>query len=194
MNSKLKHLIEALIFSADKPLSEEQLLKFFSEEEKPTLEDLRIALNELVEEFSERGVALVKVASGYRFQVRNEWAPWIVKLWDEKPIKYSRALLETLALIAYRQPITRGEIEHIRGVAVSTSIIKTLEERHWVRVVGHKEVPGRPALYATTKEFLNYFGLTSLKELPPLPEVMDLEVLEEPQVEPQQEELAEADA
>jgi segregation and condensation protein B len=124
-------------------------------------------------------VELVKVASGYRFQVKLKWAPWISRLWEEKPQKYSRALLETLALIAYRQPITRGEIEDIRGVVVSTSILKTLlEDREWIRVVGHKEVPGRPALYATTKGFLDYFGLENLQSLPALPEIMNLHIAE----------------
>jgi len=186
LETNLKNLVEALLFSADNPLTEKQLLKFFSDEEKPEMADLKAALAELEKDYEDRGIALIKVASGYRFQVKERWSPWIVKMWDEKPHKYSRALLETLALIAYRQPITRGEIEDIRGVAVSTNIIRTLEEREWVRVVGHKEVPGRPALLATTKGFLDYFGLNSLQQLPSLPEVMDLDSV---QLEKTQEEL-----
>lgn len=172
----LKALLEAILLAAAKPLTEEQLLNLFEEEERPPMGILRDALNELQEECESRGVELMKVASGYRMQVKQKWVPWVSKLWDEKPQKYSRALLETLALIAYRQPITRGEIEDIRGVAVSTSIFKTLlEDREWIRMVGHKEVPGRPALFATTKGFLDYFGLKSLQELPSLPDIMNLE-------------------
>lgn len=174
--SQLKSLLEAILLAAGKPMSEEQILNLFLEEEKPSLAVLRGALEALQADFENRGIELVHVSSGYRLQVKQEWAVWVSRLWDEKPPKYSRALLETLALIAYRQPITRGEIEDIRGVAVSTSIIKTLqEEREWIRVVGYKEVPGRPALFASTKTFLDYFGLKSLKDLPPLPEVMNLD-------------------
>src|SRR5690554_4573769 len=133
------------------------------------------------ESCADRGYELVEVASGYRFQVRSEYAPWASRLWEERPQRYSRALLETLAIIAYRQPITRGEIEDIRGVAVSTNIVKTLMEREWIRVVGHKDVPGRPAMYATTRQFLDHFNLTSLAELPPLAELREpSEVLEHP--------------
>lgn len=178
METNLKKLLEAVLLTSDKPLSEDQLLKLFSQEEKPTLAELRKGLKALEADSADRGIELVKVASGYRFQSKKEWGDWITRLWEEKPQKYSRATLETLALIAYRQPITRGEIEAIRGVAVSTYTIRTLEEREWVRVVGHKEVPGRPALYATTREFLNYFNLNSLKDLPLLPEVMDLDSVE----------------
>lgn len=172
----LKALLEAILLAAAKPLTEDQLLNLFEEEERPPMGILRDALNELQEECESRGVELMKVASGYRMQVKQKWVPWVSKLWDEKPQKYSRALLETLALVAYRQPITRGEIEDIRGVAVSTSIFKTLlEDREWIRMVGHKEVPGRPALFATTKGFLDYFGLKNLQELPSLPDIMNLE-------------------
>lgn len=172
----LKALLEAILLAVAKPLTEEQLLNLFEEEEKPPIGVLREALDELQSECETRGVELIRVASGYRLQVKQKWVPWVSKLWDEKPQKYSRALLETLALIAYRQPITRGEIEDIRGVAVSTSIFKTLlEDREWIRMVGHKEVPGRPALFATTKGFLDYFGLKSLQELPSLPDIMNLE-------------------
>lgn len=172
----LKALLEAILLAAAKPLTEEQLLNLFEEEERPPIGVLREALGELQSECETRGIELIRVASGYRLQVKQKWVPWVSKLWHEKPQKYSRALLETLALIAYRQPITRGEIEDIRGVAVSTSIFKTLlEDREWIRMVGHKEVPGRPALFATTKGFLDYFGLKSLQELPSLPDIMNLE-------------------
>ncbi|HXH55608.1 MAG TPA: SMC-Scp complex subunit ScpB [Gammaproteobacteria bacterium] len=172
----LQALLEAILLAAAKPLTEEQLLNLFEEEERPSIDVLREALQDLKHAFETRGIELIEVASGYRFQVKQKWVPWVSKLWDEKPQKYSRALLETLALIAYRQPVTRGEIEDIRGVAVSTSIFKTLlEDREWIRMVGHKEVPGRPALFATTKGFLDYFGLKSLQELPSLPDIMNLE-------------------
>ena len=192
----LEALLEAILLAAAKPLTEEQLLNLFEEAEKPSIDALREALGNLQNASQTRGIELIEVASGYRFQVKQRWMPWVSKLWDEKPQKYSRALLETLALIAYRQPITRGEIEDIRGVAVSTSIFKTLlEDRDWIRMVGHKEVPGRPALFATTKSFLDYFGLKSLQELPSLIDIMNLEtanidVLEQsilpiPQIAPQ---------
>ena len=172
----LQALLEAILLAAAKPLTEEQLLNLFEEEERPSIDVLREALQNLQNTFETRGIELIEVASGYRFQVKQKWVPWVSKLWEEKPQKYSRALLETLALIAYRQPVTRGEIEDIRGVAVSTSIFKTLlEDREWIRMVGHKEVPGRPALFATTKGFLDYFGLKSLQELPSLPDIMNLE-------------------
>jgi segregation and condensation protein B len=172
----LQALLEAILLAAAKPLTAEQLLNLFEEEERPSIDVLREALQDLKNAFETRGIELIEVASGYRFQVKQKWVPWVSKLWDEKPQKYSRALLETLALIAYRQPVTRGEIEDIRGVAVSTSIFKTLlEDREWIRMVGHKEVPGRPALFATTKGFLDYFGLKSLQELPSLPDIMNLE-------------------
>lgn len=177
-DNKLKQLLEAILLAADKPLTEEQMLALFLEEEKPSLGVLREALRELQEDMQERAFELVQVASGYRFQVKTEFSPWVSRLWEEKAQRYSRALLETLALIAYRQPITRGEIEDIRGVAVSSHIIKTLlDDREWIRVVGHREVPGRPALYATTKIFLDYFGLKSLQELPPLPEILNLDTV-----------------
>jgi len=173
---QLKSILEAVLFSAAKPLSIDKLLSVFSENERPDVDLIKKVLVDLQESYEGRAIALVEVASGYRFQVNPQWAPWVGLLWEEKATRYSRALLETLSLIAYRQPITRGEIESIRGVAVSTSIIKTLlEEREWVRVVGHKEAPGRPALYATTKNFLDYFGLKSLDQLPSLPDVLNLE-------------------
>lgn len=189
----LQFVLESLLFSAGKPLSEKQILNLFAEEDRPALGDLRQALHQLQEFYKDRGVELVNVASGYRFQSKLEYAPWIGRLWEEKPSKYSRALLETLALIAYKQPITRGEIEEVRGVSISTSIFKTLlEERGWIRVVGHRDVPGRPGLYATTKEFLDYFGLKSLDQLPPLPEILAL--TEEPELAAVQMELPELEA
>lgn len=173
LEDNLKNLLEAILLAAGEPLTEERILNLFAEEEKPNREVLKAALQALKDDAKNRGIELVEVASGYRFQVKSEWATWVSKLWQEKPQKYSRALLETLALIAYRQPITRGEIEDIRGVVVSSSIIKILqEEREWIRVVGYKEVPGRPALYATTKDFLDYFGLKDLQDLPSLPEIL----------------------
>lgn len=175
IKEQLPLILEAILFSAGKPLSEQQILKLFKEEDQPSLSDLRQALFGLQETYSSRGIELVLLASGYQFQSKVEFAAWIGGLWEEKPSKYSRALLETLALIAYRQPITRGEIEEIRGVSISTSIFKTLlEDREWIRVVGHRDVPGRPGLYATTKAFLDYFGLNSLDQLPALPEILAL--------------------
>lgn len=189
---KLPFIVESILFSAGKPLSEKQILQLFSDEERPTLGDLRQALHDLQTVYADRGVELVNIASGYQFQSKIEYSSWIGRLWDEKPSKYSRALLETLALIAYKQPITRGEIEEVRGVSISTSIFKTLhEDRNWIRVVGHKDVPGRPGLYATTKEFLDYFGLKSLDQLPPLPEILAL--VEDYEVESAQMELPELD-
>jgi len=173
--SKIQPLLEAVLFAAGKPLSEEQLLAVFDEVERPSREFLRQTLANMKEACEARGVTLVEVASGYQFQVKFEFTPWVAKLWEEKAPRYSRALLETLALVAYRQPITRGEIEDIRGVSLSVSIFKTLlEDREWIRVVGHREVPGRPALYATTKGFLDYFGLKSLEELPSLADILNL--------------------
>lgn len=173
--SELPQLIEGLLLSAGKSLSEKEILEVFADAEKPTLNSLRQALHDLQESCGQRGFDLIQVASGYRLQVKQDYAKWVGRLFTEKPPKYSRALLETLALIAYRQPITRGEIEDIRGVSVSTSIFRTLDDRGWIRVVGKRDVPGKPALYATTKEMLDYFGLKSLDELPALPEIMQME-------------------
>ncbi|MDX5298684.1 MAG: SMC-Scp complex subunit ScpB [Gammaproteobacteria bacterium] len=171
----LRNIVEAILLAAEKPLDIDALRELFAEPERPTRKAVEQALQDVQEACEGRGFELCRVASGYRFQVRTEYAPWVGKLWEDKPQRYSRALLETLALIAYRQPITRGEIEDIRGVAVSTQIMKTLVEREWVRIVGHRDVPGRPAMYATTRQFLDYFNLTSLDQLPPLSEVRDLE-------------------
>lgn len=172
---KIQAITEAALLAAGKPMSLEQLRELFDEDERPARQVMEHVLALLEAACKGRGFELKKVASGYRLQVREEYAPWVARLFEEKPQRYSRALLETLALIAYRQPITRGEIEDIRGVTVSSNIIRTLLEREWVRVVGHRDVPGRPAMYATTRQFLDYFNLSDLDQLPPLSEVRDLE-------------------
>jgi segregation and condensation protein B len=176
---RLKQIAEAILLAAGRPLTLDQLLALFEEHERPEGAELREALEALEGDLDDRGIELVQVASGYRIQVKDAMQPWVSRLWEEKPARYSRALLETLALIAYRQPITRGEIEEVRGVSVSTSIMKTLQEREWVRVVGHREVPGHPAMYGTTREFLDYFNLKSLDELPSLAELRDLSAIGE---------------
>jgi segregation and condensation protein B len=173
--TRIKRVVEGLLHAADRPLSINEIHALFIEDEVAAKDDIRRAVAELQAEYSDRGFELVQVASGFRIQVRQEIEPWISRLWEEKPPRYSRALLETLALIAYRQPITRGEIEDIRGVSVSSNIIKTLQERNWVRVLGHKDVPGRPAMYGTTRQFLDYFNLKSLSELPSLTDIKDLD-------------------
>ncbi|MEW8101069.1 MAG: SMC-Scp complex subunit ScpB [Candidatus Thiodiazotropha endolucinida] len=172
---RLKQIVEAALLAAGRPLNLDQLQSLFPEQEAPDKKQLREVLAGLSDDYQGRGIEITEVGSGFRIQVRAEFSPWVSKLWAERPPKYSRALLETLALIAYRQPITRGEIEDVRGVSVSTNIIKTLTEREWVRVVGHRDVPGKPALYATTREFLDYFNLKSLNELPTLAEIRDLD-------------------
>lgn len=174
---QLKKVLEAALMVADEPLGVDRLLALFGPElgPVPSREEVRAALGELVADYRDRGIELKEVASGFRFQARQECSPWVNRLWEERPARYSRALLETLALIAYRQPITRGEIEEIRGVSVSSNIIKTLQEREWVRVVGHRDVPGRPALFATTRQFLDYFNLKSLSDLPSLKEIRDID-------------------
>lgn len=179
-DSKLSNIVEAALMAANKPLSIDKLQQLFdndlqSEQERPSKDKLLFILHKLQEYYEGRGVELKQVSSGFRFQVRQEIAPWVGSMWDEKPQKYSRALLETLALVAYRQPITRGEIEDIRGVSVSSQIIRTLVDREWIRVIGHRDVPGKPAMYATTKQFLDYFSLKKLEELPPLSEIKDFE-------------------
>ena len=175
----LKSILESALFAAGEPLTLDQLSKLFEEEEQPARATLRQALAELRSDYEGRGVSLVEVASGFRFQIGKPMAPWVSRLWEEKPQRYSRAFLETLALIAYRQPITRAEIEEVRGVSVSSNIIKGLTERGWVRIVGHRDVPGKPAIYATTRQFLDYFGLASLDELPPLSELKDIDKINE---------------
>lgn len=171
---QLKRIVEAALLASSTPLSLPQLFTLFGEDEQPSHDDLARALDELARDSEGRGIELKEVASGFRYQVRAEVNPWVSRLWTERQTRYSRAQLETLALIAYRQPITRGEIENIRGVAVSSNIIKTLEEREWIRTVGHRDVPGKPELFGTTRAFLDYFNLKSLDELPPLAEIRDL--------------------
>lgn len=173
----LANLVEALLLAHNQPLSLERIESIFEEHERPAREDIQQALQLLAESCQMRSFELKEVATGYRLQVKNEFAAWVGRLWEEKPQRYSRALLETLALIAYRQPITRGEIEDIRGVAVNSQIIKTLQEREWVRIVGYKDVPGKPAMLATTKAFLDYFNLKSLEELPALSSIRPVEDL-----------------
>lgn len=172
---KIKRILEAALLAAREPLPLERLATLFDAAERPSRNTLRSVLAELATDCVGRGVELTEVASGYRFQVPAELAPWVARLWEERPPRYSRALLETLVLIAYRQPITRAEIEEVRGVAVGTNIIRTLEERQWIRVLGHREVPGRPAIYGTTRRFLDYFNLKSLDQLPTLTEIRDLD-------------------
>jgi segregation and condensation protein B len=171
MITDLAPVLEALLLAAEKPLSIEQIGKVFDEHDGVGSKQIREGLKQLQDTYEGRGFELVEVASGFRFQVRQEHAKWIAKLWEEKPQKYSRALLETLSIIAYQQPMTRGEIEAIRGVAVSSNIIRTLVERGWIRSIGHKEVPGRPELFATTKAFLDHFNLKQLSDLPELDEL-----------------------
>jgi len=178
-SNNLKQIVEAALLASGKAMSLDKLAELFDEMEKPEKKDLRIVLEALREDYADRGIEVKEVSSGWRIQVSKECAPWVSRLWEEKPGRYSRALMETLALIAYRQPITRGEIEDIRGVSVSTHIVRTLLEREWVRVIGQRDVPGKPSLYGTTREFLDYFGLKSLDELPTLAEIRDLEVINE---------------
>lgn len=173
----LRKIIEGAILAAGQPMTIARLLELFDEEVAPSKDEIAAALVDIQAANAGRGFELKEVASGWRFQVRDNLAPWVNRLWEEKPQKYSRALLETLALVAYRQPITRGDIEEIRGVAVSSHIMKTLLERDWVKVVGHRDVPGRPSLFATTRQFLDYFNLKSLEELPSLSEIRDLDEL-----------------
>jgi segregation and condensation protein B len=175
---QLQQILEAILLAAGQPLSTAKLAALFSDEERPPTGEISRALEQLGNECAKRGVELIKVASGYRFQVRQNFNEWVSRLWKERPPRYSRALLETIALIAYRQPITRGEIESVRGVSVSTNIIRTLQEREWIRVVGHRDVPGKPALFGTTHTFLDSFGLQNLDELPTLAEIRDMENLE----------------
>jgi len=172
---KLKNIIEAALLAAGGPLSLDMMLTLFLDDEQPEKKELREVLDQLKHDYEGRGIEVVEVGSGWRIQVVEEVSLWVSRLWTERAPRYSRALMETLALIAYRQPITRGDIEDIRGVSVSTNIIKTLLEREWVRVVGTRDVPGKPSLYGTTREFLDYFNLKTLDELPPLAEIRDLD-------------------
>ena len=170
----LSLIIEALLFSSSRPLSEKEILSAFDQRNPPTSSEIKEALKSIEEKYSENSIELVKVASGYRLRIKQEYSAWVAKLWEAKPQKYSRALLETLALIAYRQPITRGEIEEVRGVSVSSQIIRTLLDRSWIKVVGHRDVPGRPALFSTTKDFLDDLNLSKLSDLPELPEIQNI--------------------
>ena len=176
--SLINRIVEAALLAATQPLTLAQLHGLFPEDEPAPEGSVEQALQQLTEACADRGVELVEVASGYRYQVKADVHAWVARLWTERKTKYTRATLETLALIAYRQPITRGEIEQVRGVAVSSNIIQALEEREWIRVVGHRDVPGKPALFGTTKGFLDYFGLKRLDELPPLSELKDIGELE----------------
>ena len=170
----LKNVIEAALLAAARPVPVSELQQIFDEQSRPTPKELRAVLDQLSADYEGRGVAIRETANGYRFQVRSEFAHEVSRLWPDRPKKYSRALLETIALIAYRQPITRAEIENVRGVAVNPEIVKTLMERNWVRVVGHRDVPGHPELLGTTAEFLDYFSLKSIEDLPPLAELKSL--------------------
>lgn len=174
---RIKNIVEAAILAAAKAISLDKILSLFPETEAVSKDAVRQAIEQLMQDYQSRGIELIEVSSGFRFQVTQTVAPWVSRLWEERPQKYSRALLETLALVAYRQPVTRGEIEEIRGVSVSSQIMRTLVEREWVRIIGHRDVPGKPAMYATTKSFLDYFGLKKLDELPTLSEIRDLDVI-----------------
>lgn len=176
--SLINRIVEAALLASNQPLTLAQLRELFPEEQPAPPGAVEAAIEHLQAACADRGVELVEVASGFRYQVRADVHPWVARLWTERQTRYTRATLETLALIAYRQPITRGEIEQVRGVAVSSNIIKALEEREWIRVVGHRDVPGRPALFGTTRQFLDYFGLKRLDELPPLSELRDIGELE----------------
>ncbi len=175
VDNKVKMIVEGLLLAAGRPLTLDNIIQVFSDDEKPDRAELKAVMDSIAQDCNDRGFELMEVASGFRFQVKQDLSEWVAKLWEERPPRYTRALLETLALIAYRQPITRGDIEEIRGVAVSSNIIRTLMDREWVRVVGHRDVPGRPAMFATTKQFLDYFNLKSLQQLPPLSEIKELD-------------------
>tara|TARA_B100001248_G_scaffold204910_1_gene159036 strand:- start:1999 stop:2574 length:576 start_codon:yes stop_codon:yes gene_type:complete len=170
----LSLIIEALLFSSSRPLNEKEIMSAFDLRSPPSSREIKDALKAIEEKYSGNSIELVKVASGYRLRIRQEYSSWVAKLWEAKPQKYSRALMETLALIAYRQPITRGEIEEVRGVSVSSQIIRTLLDRSWIKVVGHRDVPGRPALFSTTKDFLDDLNLSKLSDLPELPEIQNI--------------------
>ncbi len=175
---ELKRVVEAALFVAARPLLPDDLVALFPEDQRPPREKIREVLTQLSQDCAERGIELREIDHGFRFQTRPRYAEWVNRLFEERPPKYSRAVLETLAIIAYRQPVTRAEIEDIRGVGVSTEIVKARVSRHWIRQVGQKEVPGRPALYGTTRAFLEYFNLRSLEELPSLTEIRALDLIE----------------
>ncbi len=174
---EIKHFIEAALLAAERPLNVDQLQTLFDGRSAPDKADIRAALQTLTEEYKGRGITIAEVASGFRIQVNAGMAERLHKLWEDRPPRYSRALFETLALVAYRQPITRGEIEEIRGVSVRANIVRALVERDWIRVVGHRDVPGRPEMFGTTKAFLDYFSLKKLDDLPPLADLADWESL-----------------
>ena len=174
-SQQLKNILEAALLAAGEPRNIDQLRALFGDDNAPDRQEIRAALSELQAEYATRGIELREVASGYRVQVRESMSHWLARLWEERPPRYSRALMETLAIIAYRQPVTRGDVEEIRGVVVTSNIIRTLLERNWIKVVGHRDVPGKPAMFGTTREFLDYFGLQKLDELPPLAELARLE-------------------
>ena len=176
-NVNTQRIVEAILFVANKAMTSKQILEVFPELERPSLKEIDLAIVAITEEYLSRPIELKRVASGYRFQIKQDLAHWVSRLFEEKPPKYSRALLETLAIIAYKQPVTRADIEDIRGVGVSSSIMQTLLERDWIKVVAHKEVPGRPGLYGTTKDFLDYFNISALSELPTLGEIQQLSEL-----------------
>ncbi|MHB8534620.1 MAG: SMC-Scp complex subunit ScpB [Sulfuricaulis sp.] len=176
-NTELKNIIEAALLVAGQPLTVDKMLTMFPADSQPGREEIRAAIEQLEEEYADRVVELKQIDRAWRFQTRDKYASWITRLAEERPVRYSRALLETLAIIVYRQPVTRGDIEDIRGVSVSTDIVKTLLGREWIRQVGIRNVPGRPALYGTTREFLEHFNLKNLEELPPLSALRDLEVI-----------------
>lgn len=170
-----KNIVEAALMAAGEPLPLERLQLLFDEHERPDKNHLKAIIEELFHDYQDRGLELAELASGYAIRVRQDYAPWVARLWEEKPQRHTRAFLETLALIAYRQPITRAEIEKVRGVTVSSNIIKTLLDRGWIKIVGYRDLPGKPGLYATTKIFLDYFSLKSLSDLPALDEILDLD-------------------
>lgn len=176
-NTELQRVIEALLLATEQPLNVDRILGLFEEDQRPSKAEVKQAIEALQASLEGRAVELREVGNGWRLQTKQDYAGWVAKLWEEKPPRYSRALLETLALVCYRQPISRAEIEDVRGVSLSQSILKTLLERNWVRIVGYREVPGRPALFGTTKDFLDDFNIRSLEELPTLPEMRDLDAL-----------------
>ncbi len=174
-NEQLKYIVEAALLAAGRPLDISELQSLFGEDHPPGKDDVRAAILSLQEDYASRGITLQEVASGFRVQIRTSMSGWLTRLWEERAPRYSRALMETLAIIAYRQPVTRGDVEDIRGVGVTTNIMRALLERTWIRVVGFRDVPGKPAIYGTTREFLDYFGLKKLDDLPPLADLKDLE-------------------
>ena len=176
-DNAVKYFVESALLAAGRPLNIDQLQGLFDVDSAPEKSQIRQAISSLLEDYEDRGITITEVASGFRMQIEGDMVARLQKLWEERPPRYSRALFETLALIAYRQPMTRGEIEEVRGVAVSTNIIRSLMEREWIRVVGHRDVPGRPAMFGTTKQFLDYFGLKKLDDLPPLADLSDWESL-----------------